>query len=134
MERSITLEHIDHPCPYCGGQDVRHRIGIDVPVEKDQEYVCLTCGAMFSSALMNQYDKILAEISPASCKECNCSESYTSGPYYRNPHYCCELIWRLFDCDYKVDPDKVDENCPYRDREFVSYIIRSRLSGNFNDG
>ena len=42
---------------------------------------------------------------PNKCRECKHIGSYTVGPYARNPHYCCELIWRLFELDYKVDPD-----------------------------
>ena len=131
MERSIILERADHTCPYCGGKNVYHRIGVDAPVEKDREYVCTICEANFSSTLLHQYDALMAEIAPTSCKECNCSQAYTSGPYVRNPHYCCELIWKLFNCDYKVDPDEVDENCPYRDSGFMAYVIRSKMSGEF---
>lgn len=51
---------------------------------------------------------------PNSCKECRCIGDYTRGPYARNPHYCCELMWNLYGEDYKVNPDKVDENCPLK--------------------
>lgn len=59
---------------------------------------------------------------PEKCSECHCCGNYTNGPYVRNPHYCCELIWRLFNEDYKVDPDTVDENCPYKNENFVKSL------------
>lgn len=49
-----------------------------------------------------------------SCKECEHIGNYTDGVYSRNPHYCCELIWELFEEDYKVDPDTIDEKCPLK--------------------
>ena len=56
---------------------------------------------------------------PNKCRECKNIGSYTDGPYRRNPHYCCELIWRLFELDYKVDPDTLDPNCPLKNSGFV---------------
>lgn len=49
---------------------------------------------------------------PSKCKKCKCARSYDSGPYARNPHTCCELMWVLFEEDYRVDPGTRDENCP----------------------
>ena len=48
------------------------------------------------------------------CKECSHVGAYTTGPFARNPHYCCELIWELFKIDYKVLPDIVDPKCPLK--------------------
>ena len=52
---------------------------------------------------------------PKSCKECGFLGEYTSGPYARDPHYCCELMWSLYEEDYRVNPDEVDEDCPLKD-------------------
>lgn len=49
-----------------------------------------------------------------SCKECKHIGDYTTGVYGRNPHYCCELIWNLFEEDYIVDPDTIDDKCPLK--------------------
>lgn len=49
---------------------------------------------------------------PNKCKKCNCIRSYDTGPYSRNPHACCELMWVLFEEDYKVNPEERDKNCP----------------------
>ena len=49
---------------------------------------------------------------PNKCKECNFIAYYDEGPWIRNPHCCCELRFALYDEDYKVDPEKLDENCP----------------------
>lgn len=29
---------------------------------------------------------------PTKCSECRHIGNYTTGPFARNPHYCCELI------------------------------------------
>ena len=39
---------------------------------------------------------------------------YESGLYTRNPHCCCELVWRLKQRDYKVNKATLDKNCPLR--------------------
>lgn len=59
---------------------------------------------------------------PKNCAECDHAGNYTEGPYSRNPHYCCELIWQLFKEDYRVDEDKIDPKCPLKDKRISSYI------------
>lgn len=59
---------------------------------------------------------------PNSCKECRHVGAYTTGPFARNPHYCCELIWELHDEDYKVDPDKIDPECPLNNKHLQAYF------------
>lgn len=49
---------------------------------------------------------------PDKCKGCRFSRYYCSGGFERNPHYCCELMWVLFEEDYKVNPEERDKNCP----------------------
>lgn len=49
---------------------------------------------------------------PKTCGECKFIGHYKDGPFARNPHCCCELIWRLKDEDYKVDEHSLDEECP----------------------
>ena len=51
---------------------------------------------------------------PKKCKECNFICGYTSGPYARIPHHCCELMYYLYKKDYWVDPDEIDEECPLK--------------------
>ena len=51
---------------------------------------------------------------PSTCGECNFIGHYKDGPYRRNPHCCCELIWRLRGEDYKVNENSLDEGCPLR--------------------
>jgi hypothetical protein len=55
---------------------------------------------------------------PKTCGECRHIGHYESGPWARNPHCCCELIWRLTEEDYKVDKNSIDKNCPLK----VGYI------------
>ena len=52
---------------------------------------------------------------PKKCNECKFVGNYTNGLYIRNPHYCCELMWILYEEDYKVNPDIVDKYCPLKD-------------------
>jgi len=52
---------------------------------------------------------------PSTCGECKFIGAYTNGPFARNPHYCCELIWDLQEEDYRVNPDELDDNCPLVD-------------------
>lgn len=59
---------------------------------------------------------------PIKCKDCMYVGIYDVGPYARNPHCCCELIWQLIHEDYKVDPDVIDEKCPLKDAEFVKHV------------
>lgn len=51
---------------------------------------------------------------PKTCGECSFIGRYENGPYARNPHCCCELMWDLKEEDYKVDKDSLDENCPLK--------------------
>ena len=67
-------------------------------------------------------DKSYMNKMPKSCKECRHVGEYTSGVWSRNPHYCCELIWRLFEEDYRVNPDTVDSRCPLNDERIESYL------------
>lgn len=59
---------------------------------------------------------------PNKCGECNHVGDYTVGPYRRNPHHCCELIWRLFETDYRVNPDTLDTYCPLKHEGFIKAI------------
>ena len=49
---------------------------------------------------------------PSKCKECRFVGAYLGGVWARNPHYCCELIYDLYEEDYKVNPDIIDKKCP----------------------
>lgn len=51
---------------------------------------------------------------PTKCSKCKHIGNYTKGPFARNPHYCCELIWQLLYEDYKVNPETLDEKCPLK--------------------
>lgn len=72
---------------------------------------------------------------PNKCRECSHLGAYTAGPYRRNPHYCCEFIWRLFELDYKVDPDTLDSCCPLRNNGFVKAVeaVAGKLGVNLED-
>ena len=64
---------------------------------------------------------------PNKCRDCIHVGDYTTGPYGRLPHYCCELIWQLLQEDYRVDPNKVDKNCPLKDERIASYIAEREV-------
>lgn len=66
---------------------------------------------------------------PTKCGECQFCGDYTAGPYARNPHYCCEMIWTLIKEDYKVDADTIDEKCPLKDTDLLQAI--SNISESF---
>ena len=51
---------------------------------------------------------------PSTCGECEFIGRYEDGPFIRNPHCCCELIFDLRGEDYKVDPYSLDEECPLK--------------------
>ena len=51
---------------------------------------------------------------PLCCGKCKHIGRYTEGPYVRSPHYCCELMWQLYDEDYRVNPEKLDSKCPLK--------------------
>ena len=59
---------------------------------------------------------------PTKCGACKHIGNYTSGPYARAPHHCCELRWQLFEDDYRVDPDTLDENCPLKSQKLLEAI------------
>lgn len=59
---------------------------------------------------------------PKSCKDCHMSNHYHEGHFGENSHYCCELIWSLFEEDYEVDPDTRDENCPLNNQKFFEAV------------
>lgn len=59
---------------------------------------------------------------PKRCGKCRHIGDYTSGPYARNPHYCCELRWRLYEEDYRVNPETLDAKCPLKNAAFVRAI------------
>lgn len=61
---------------------------------------------------------------PKTCKKCNCCATYDSGYYSRNPHCCCELMYVLFEEDYKVDPNKLDSNCPKLKLKDIDFELR----------
>lgn len=54
---------------------------------------------------------------PKTCGECKFIGHYEDGIWSRNPHCCCELMFDLYDEDYKVDKDSMDVNCPLKDLE-----------------
>lgn len=58
---------------------------------------------------------------PKKCKLCEHVGAYKSGPFSKNPHYCCELIWELTHEDYKVDPETIDPKCPLKDSRIISF-------------
>ena len=62
-------------------------------------------------------------IIPETCENCRHIGDYTCAPYKRDPHYCCELIWQLFEQDYRVDPKILDEKCPFRHEKFKEAYI-----------
>ena len=51
---------------------------------------------------------------PNTCGECKFIGHYETGPWARNPHCCCELMWDLKEEDYKVDKNSLDEDCPLK--------------------
>lgn len=51
---------------------------------------------------------------PSKCDECEHIGHYETGVFHRNPHCCCELIWKLKKEDYRVDKNSLDENCPLK--------------------
>lgn len=67
---------------------------------------------------------------PKKCGKCKSLGDYTRGPYVRSPHYCCELIWRLFQQDYRVNPEELDEHCPYLNSEFALAVAEIKKSLN----
>ena len=52
---------------------------------------------------------------PTTCGKCKFIGHYEGGVWSRNPHCCCELRYRLYDEDYKVDKNSLDKNCPLKD-------------------
>lgn len=65
---------------------------------------------------------------PTKCSECKHIGNYTTGPFVRNPHHCCELIWSLFKQDYRVNPEELDEHCPYLNMDFVLSVLAIKKS------
>lgn len=51
---------------------------------------------------------------PETCGKCNFIGCYEIGPFSRDPHCCCELVWRLKEEDYRVNKHTLDENCPLK--------------------
>ena len=49
---------------------------------------------------------------PNTCGECNFIGVYEDGPFHRNPHCCCELLWLLEQEEYRVNKNSLDPNCP----------------------
>lgn len=56
-------------------------------------------------------DKKILKV-PKTCGQCRFIGAYTHGPWSRDPHYCCELIFDLYSQDYRVKKDTRDEECP----------------------
>ena len=56
---------------------------------------------------------------PTKCIDCQFCGDYTTYPYSRNPHYCCEMIWTLIHEDYRVYPDSIDDRCPLMDISLI---------------
>ena len=63
---------------------------------------------------------------PEKCGECRHLGDYTSGLYARNPHHCCELRWRLYEEDYRVNPKTLDAKCPLKNEELARGIDAAR--------
>lgn len=51
---------------------------------------------------------------PNTCGECGFIGRYETGAWIRDPHCCCELIWRLKKEDYRIDKNSLDDNCPLK--------------------
>ena len=49
---------------------------------------------------------------PKKCGDCKFICDYSVDAWRRNPHYCCELRFFLYDEDYKVNPNTMDKKCP----------------------
>ena len=52
---------------------------------------------------------------PSKCNECGFIRHYTDGIWSENPHHCCDLMWTLYEENYNVDPDSMDDYCPLND-------------------
>lgn len=55
---------------------------------------------------------------PDKCNNCKHIGHYETGPFARNPHCCCELIWRFTEEEVKVDKNSLYEYCPLK----IGYI------------
>ena len=73
------------------------------------------------------------DLKPKCCEECRYIGDYTSGLYYRNPHYCCELVWALFELDYRVKDchENIDSRCPLKNEKLVEAIIELNKTFDF---
>ena len=111
------------PCPWCGIEPTLETVGTNVT---KYYYACNNIKCPVSPSTASYRDKKSATrawnkckpkhfyVVPSRCKECKFCRSYTSGPWVRNPHHCCELMYDLYDEDYKVNPDTIDKNCPLK--------------------
>ena len=60
------------------------------------------------------------------CGTCPHIGRYEDGVFARNPHCCCELMWELFNEDYRVDKNTLDENCPLKSEKLREGIAEIR--------
>ena len=51
---------------------------------------------------------------PNKCGDCGFIGRYENGPFSKNPHCCCELIYALKKEDYRVNKNLLDKNCPLK--------------------
>lgn len=111
------------PCPWCGQEPTLHTLQ---NAEYRYYYSCdnnkchvevFTAVYKSKSAATRAWNKCKPKhfyVIPSKCKECKFCRGYTEGPWVRNPHHCCELMYHLYDADYKVNPDTIDKNCPLK--------------------
>lgn len=72
---------------------------------------------------MNEW-KSDKDMIPTCCGECEDLGEYATGSYSRNPHYCCELIYRLTKEEHEVDKNTLDKHCPYKIADIRHGIIK----------
>lgn len=51
---------------------------------------------------------------PNTCGKCKFIGRYKDGPYVRNPHCCCELLWQLEEEEHRVREDTLYDECPLK--------------------
>ena len=56
---------------------------------------------------------------PNICNECKYCGHYETDEYIRNPHCCCELIWKFQEEEYRINKNFLDENCPLK----IGYLV-----------
>lgn len=51
---------------------------------------------------------------PSKCSDCQFCGEYETGFFKKKPFHCCEMVWTLLRKEYRVDPEKSDINCPFK--------------------